>query len=317
MLRQLPFHLSSDPSKRYAKTRIIVPEQSKETILGDLIGIVIAGRWISVGVIALCLLFAVLVAFLTQPVYKADVLMVPVGNETAGENLQSITSQLGGLAAIGGFNIPSNSDPTDEAIAILKSRSFTQDFFAENQLLPVLFADKWDEEGSKWKTANTDRIPTMNDAYELFDTEIRRVSQNDDTGLVTLSILWTEPQVAADWANQLVTRLNEHMRRRAANEARKTMAFLETELGNTNVVEVQQGIYRLIENELKKLMITNVRDEYAFKVIDPAVAPEADDFAKPRRAMIVSLGLVAGFFLAILLPLLAALAPVYWKSVQT
>ena len=74
---------------------------------------------------------------------------------------------------------------------------------------------------------------------------------------------------------------------------------------------VEQGIFRLIENELKRLMITNVREEFAFKVIDPAVPAETDDFARPKRAMIIGLGIVGGFFLSILVPLLAASAPFF------
>lgn len=41
-------------------------------------------------------------------------------------------------------------------------------------------------------------------------------------------------------------------------------------------------------------MLANVRDEYAFKVIDPAVMPEYRDIVRPRRALMLALGLVMG-----------------------
>jgi uncharacterized protein involved in exopolysaccharide biosynthesis len=44
-------------------------------------------------------------------------------------------------------------------------------------------------------------------------------------------------------------------------------------------------------------MIANVRDEFAFKIIDPAVPPEKK--IKPKRAMIVMLGFIGGAFLGL------------------
>jgi uncharacterized protein involved in exopolysaccharide biosynthesis len=44
-------------------------------------------------------------------------------------------------------------------------------------------------------------------------------------------------------------------------------------------------------------MMANVRDEYVFKVIDPAMAPEHR--SKPKRKLIVMLGFVLGLMLGI------------------
>jgi uncharacterized protein involved in exopolysaccharide biosynthesis len=39
-------------------------------------------------------------------------------------------------------------------------------------------------------------------------------------------------------------------------------------------------------------MLANVREEYAFRVVDPASVPDADKYVWPRRALILALGLV-------------------------
>ena len=55
----------------------------------------------------------------------------------------------------------------------------------------------------------------------------------------------------------------------------------------------------LIEMEMKTSMLANSSLEYAFKVIDPAIAPQKR--IKPKRALIVILGGILGVFLSIML----------------
>ena len=115
--------------------------------------------------------------------------------------------------------------------------------------------------------------------------------------MVVLSISWHDPEKAQLWANRLVAVFNEHMRSQAVDEATKSIDYLNKQLAQTSVMEMQQMLYSLIEDSTKKIMLANVRSEYAFKVIDPAVVPERK--IKPKRSLIVILGFVIGFFMAI------------------
>ena len=56
-------------------------------------------------------------------------------------------------------------------------------------------------------------------------------------------------------------------------------------------------LYNLLESEKQKAMLANVNEDFAFEVIDPAVAPETRQ--KPNRKLIVALGGVCGGFLGI------------------
>lgn len=266
--------------------------------LGDLIRTILRYRWAAIGCLVLCIGLAVVVAVISPPIYKAEVLMAPVPEGESQTGLQAIASELGALSPFGGLGLSADNDETEQALAILESRAFTQGFIRDRELLPVLFPSRYRENGAD--------TPSMSEAYELFDREIRRIERREESGLVTLQIFWRDREKAAEWANELVARLNEHLRTRDAEEAIQTMAFLEAELEKTNIVEVRQGVYQLIENQVKRLMLTNVRKEYAFEIIDPATVPDPDDFERPRRAMLIGLGTVAGFFLAILLPLFLA-----------
>lgn len=121
---------------------------------------------------------------------------------------------------------------------------------------------------------------------------------------MTLAVEWRDPEQAASWVNELVVRLNNHEKQLAIKETEQSLAYLKEQLPKTSVMEVQQAIYRLIEAQTKKIMLANVRDQFVFKVIDPAVVPEKR--VKPNRKLIVFLGAMSGLVSGILLALLAS-----------
>ena len=51
-------------------------------------------------------------------------------------------------------------------------------------------------------------------------------------------------------------------------------------------------IYNLIEEQTKNIMLANVREEYAFKIVDPAIVPEIR--VRPARRKIAIMGLLVG-----------------------
>lgn len=239
-------------------------------------------------------LIALLIAFLLPPVYRAEVLLAPV-SEDKSEGLSAISNQFGDIAALAGINIGPGKDKTAEYIAALKSRSLSVDFIKEENLMPVLFARKWDAEKKQWND-NAD-IPTDWKAFELWDRNIRQANLDKRTGLVTLIIEWKDASLAGKWANGLVKHVNARLRTEADREAEKSIAYLEKQLPVTSSVEVQQAIYRLIEAQTKQRMIANSREEYALRIIDPAVTP--GEKIRPRRVEIVFTGLIIGSLIAV------------------
>jgi LPS O-antigen subunit length determinant protein (WzzB/FepE family) len=45
---------------------------------------------------------------------------------------------------------------------------------------------------------------------------------------------------------------------------------------------------------MSKAMLASVRQDYAFRTLDPALPPDVDAYVKPMRALIVALGLLLG-----------------------
>jgi len=250
------------------------------------------------------LLSAAGVSILTRPVYRAEVLLAPVEAESRGA-LSALAGQFGGLAALAGVDLGADGDQKDEAVALLRSRTLAMRFIEEQELLPVLFAADWDATAGAWKPQDADDIPTLWDAYRLFDEEIRSVDENPRTGLVTLAIEWTEPERARAWAEGLVARVNAETRARATREAERSLSYLNAQLQKTDLVELRQAIFTLVESQTKQMMLANVREDYAFKVIDPAVVPDRDDPVRPRPLLLLPVGLTAGLLFGVLIALLA------------
>ncbi|MBV9726538.1 MAG: hypothetical protein JO299_15365, partial [Gammaproteobacteria bacterium] len=111
-------------------------------------------------------------------------------------------------------------------------------------------------------------------------------------GTTTVSVEWTDPAVAARWANGYVALANEVVRNRALDESTRNIAYLTNQLARTTDVELRKGMYNLIESETKNLMVANGRTEYAFEVVDPAVTPERKVW--PHRILMTAMGLMAG-----------------------
>jgi uncharacterized protein involved in exopolysaccharide biosynthesis len=267
-------------------------------------------RWWIVLAIVACTAVAAVAAFLTTPVYRATTVMVPAGSERSnmGAGLNAMLGQLGGLAAMAGVNVSATDIETEEALAVLKSRQFTESFIQDKQLMPTLFAHKWDAQRRTWKAG---KQPTAAQAYKYFSKKVRTVTQDKKTGLVTLDIDWRDRELAAQWANELVQRLNTEMRARAIDKANASVGYLESELERTTVVATREAINRLIEAQIQRRMLANVTQEFAFRIVDRALPPDRDDPIRPKKLLLIAVGFVLGIALGVIAVLFAA-----WLSAE-
>jgi hypothetical protein len=92
----------------------------------------------------------------------------------------------------------------------------------------------------------------------------------------------------------LVSSINSHAKDRAIIEARDSISFLEKELEQTSILNSQTMLYSLIEQQMQKIMLANIRDEFVFKIIDPAVVPTHAE-NKPIF-VIIFIGMILGIF---------------------
>jgi uncharacterized protein involved in exopolysaccharide biosynthesis len=235
---------------------------------------------------------AVAASFALQPRYRADATLMASDAIDDSGSAAGLSGPLGGLAAMAGFR-SGRQGQLNEAIATLKSRVLTERYIEQQNLLPTLFSRQWDSKTGRWRTA-ANKTPTNLDGYHLFDRSIRTVTEDKKTGLVTISIEWTDPKLAAKWARDFVDQTNEYLRSQALERANRDLEYLNEQLGKSSVVELRSAISKLIEAEIKKVMIAEGNPEYAFHFVDPPVVPEKKVF--PKRILFLFGGAFLGFF---------------------
>jgi uncharacterized protein involved in exopolysaccharide biosynthesis len=234
-------------------------------------------RWLIIGVVFAAAVLAAGYSLTLPNIYRAEVVVTSVGEK--GSKGMSLGG-LGGLASMAGISLGGGGGSVEVNLAVLKSREFLWSFIKDNKLKPILFEQAWDAGSKSWREGE----PTQWDAYRTMKG-ILSVSKNKKTGLVTVAVEWTDADLAATWANELVARLNVHLRQEALQRSKKTLGYLNDELGKVRVAEMRQALFELISQEQKKAMLANTQKEFVFQVVDAAVPP--DRKLKPKRSLIV------------------------------
>ena len=280
---------------------VIVPERQvdQEFDLAELVSIALTSWKMLLGTALVGAAIAAGISLIFRNTYRAEVVIAPVSQKGASVS-SALRGQLGGLASLAGIDLGGGDVRKEESLATLAASGFARDFILSENLLPVLFAERWDAKSNRWRAGR--KPPTVGDAVKLFTNDVRSISEDRKTGLVKVAVEWYSPDLAARWANHMVEMANERLRTEVTRDAGQSIDYLNKELEKTNVVELRQAIYRLIEDQVSRAMLANVQREYAFRVIDSAVPPEFK--SRPKRVMFVVvgalLGLAAGWLVSFL-----------------
>jgi uncharacterized protein involved in exopolysaccharide biosynthesis len=291
-----------------------VPNQTEALMISDLWDLILSETKFILSTVTLCAALALIFAISSRNIYRAEVVLAPAEFR---QSASPLASQLGGAAALVGINVGVPEDGRiSSAIAIIQSREFIRNFIANHNLLVPIFAGYWDAKTSASKIdssvydeanvswTNANEKPTDPEAFRKFRSQLR-INQDPITGLVRITFDWHDPILAASWVNQIVRDLNRELKLEDVYEANNAIEYLEKQLESTQLVEMQRVFYQLIETQTRVAMLADVREEYVFKVIDPAVVP--DQPISPRRLLILMVGIVFGVFISTLLLLIRKL----------
>lgn len=224
---------------------------------------------------------ALALSLLLRPQYRADIVVREADIQQQGL-AGALRGGLGGLASLAGMDIAGISR-TNDAVATLKSNDLAEQFIGGHNLEDELLSED-SRHGGLWYAA------------KKFRRSILTVQEDRRTSLITVSIKWRDPVKAADWANSVVHLVNQMLRERDRKDAERSLKFLNDRLSGTDVIEMRNMLFELIEGETRKLMLADAREDYALVIIDKAVAPE--ERVSPRRKLIVLAGAALGFALA-------------------
>jgi uncharacterized protein involved in exopolysaccharide biosynthesis len=281
------------------------------------------GKWIIIGFTAIFSVASVFYALSLPNMYKSTAVLAPA--ESSGGGLGKLVGQFGGLASLAGLNLGGGgggSKKTAEALEILQSWAFIEEFIQEQNIAPQVFAVKgwnpdtneliydtevydpqtqaWTREPPKGKQAE----PSSWELYGRFK-EYLSVGADAGSGFTSLNIEYYSPEVAKAWVDELLRKINTKIKYSDTEEAQTNVAFLKQQIEETSLASMQSVFYELIEEQTKTLMLAKGSTEYVFKTVSESRVSE--EKSKPKRALICAFGAMLGFVIGCVFTVVHAL----------
>ncbi len=285
-----------------------------EIDIKELFAVLWNGKLLIIAVTFVAAVISVFVALSQPNIYRANALLAPA--ESSGGGLSALMKKYGGLASLAGVPLPGGDEGSRAQLGIelMKSRAFIADFVNLHDVLPELMAvESWDratgnlvfnaqvyDDASKTWAPRSPK-PSAQMAHKAF-TGILGISQDPMTGYISVSIEHQSPVIAAQWVSWLVNDVNAAVKAQDVDEAIKSIEYLKQQAANTSLADLQAMFFELIQSQTETVMLAEVRPEYVFKTIDPAVVPE--EKSKPSRAIMCILGTLFGGALGIVIVLI-------------
>jgi uncharacterized protein involved in exopolysaccharide biosynthesis len=232
-------------------------------------------------------------SWLFTPIYRATTTMLPTKSPESTNGLGGVSSQMGGLAALAGINMPGDQGQVASS-EYLKSNTLAARFIASHHLMPMLFPGRWDARRGEWIPSRFGGSPTETGAVRKFHARVVKISEDKRTSLVTVTLNWPDPSLAYRWANEFVSMANEGLRSRAILDAKNTISYLNGEIDKTQSIQVKEGLYKIVEAQYRTLALASAREDYAFRVVDAAVMPDSEDIVSPKRVVFGLVGFIVG-----------------------
>ena len=105
----------------------------------------------------------------------------------------------------------------------------------------------------------------------------------------------------------IISDLDNEIKKRDIAESENAIKYLEQKLRENSLKEINSNLNKLVEENLKTLMLANVQKEYLLRVLDPPFIPERR--STPNRVMICIIGTFLGFFVGIMFVLIRKYIP--------
>lgn len=293
-------------------------EYDDEIDLRELFGVLWAGKIKIITITAVFAFASVIYALSIPNQFKATAILAPAQSSDGG--LPKALGQLGGLASLAGVNIRGGSGSSEGKIAqeIMKSWGFIEGFIVDNNLALELSAvsgwskesneleineNIYDTKNKQWVGESASGKTGSPSSWNLFKAFSRRlaVSENRDSGLVSVSIEYYSPFIAKQWVDMYVESINHFMQQRQVDKVSRNIEYLQKQIEKTSIAEMREVFYTIIEEQTKSKMLAEASPEYAFVVVSPSMVPE--EKSTPNRASICILITLLGGILSVVLVL--------------
>lgn len=253
---------------------------------------------------------SILYALSLPNIYTSHALLKSAENSSSSSGL---LSQYSGMASLAGISLGSSGSSDKSLEAIERIRSYT--FFSKFLLPEISYQDlvavkDWERSTNTlvydeevFDSNSTKWLGTVSpqDAYKTYNDMIS-IYQDKKTFFVSISIKHYSPNIAKEWVDLIVNKINSSMRDEEKVTTLKSIEFLNEQIQKVNFLEVRQSIASLQENQMKSLMLIESNSDYIFKTIDSSIIPEKK--SEPKRSLIVIIATILGFFISLVVVLI-------------
>jgi uncharacterized protein involved in exopolysaccharide biosynthesis len=257
-------------------------------------------------------------------IYQATAVISPISGKESSSAISSLAQQLGGLPVGSLLGTPTTAT---EIINFLNSKILREKVIEKDNLLPVIFPERWDKEKRRWKEgfwagldlnplslagrladwiqpgrseprSGKSGVPDLWDGLRKLDDMVR-VRNDPRWNTITIAVNHPDPEAATKIVEYFLTALNDHMSSEARRVALVNRKYLEDQLITTADPLIRQNIYNLIAQQIERSMTAEAKENFAFRVVDSPRVPDRK-FAPSRGEMIVKT-VIAAIFLSVLI----------------
>lgn len=255
-------------------------EFSDEINLLDYLKVIQKHKKLIIFIVAIAVAVTVVTSLLRTPTYEAKAVIVPASQQNA-------PSGMSGLAAQFGIATPPSGNVT-EIVNLLNSNILCEKVISKYNLLSLFF--KKDE--LKDKTDNKKIWAGLN-----YLKGALKINFKQKDNIIEISMQFKDPKMAAEIVNYTISELTDYMSSEAKRVAETNKKYLELQIDKTADPFIKTKIYSLIAHQIEQSMMAEVKENFAFKVLDPPRVP--DKRIKPERRKMVMISFVTSLFVGI------------------
>ena len=234
--------------------------------------------WISL-IVMVIVAATVAVSLFMVPIYEARAVISPATTKPSESSGVSAIALQFGIAA------PASSNMSEIA-NLLRSYILREKILIKYNLFPILFSGK----AARWKSEEE----KLWAGIRFLETVIK-INPVQKDNIIQITAEFKDPRVAGDLVSYTLMELTEYMSSEAKRVAETNKKYLESQLDKTADPFIKTKLYSLIAQQIETSMMAEVKENFAFKIIDPPRVP--DKKIKPKRTQMAAIAFVVSLFL--------------------
>ena len=215
--------------------------------------------------------------------YKSRAVILPVISHQVRNSTSMVDSQIG-------ISMPALSDVT-ELVSLLNSDILIERVVKNEAIFPIFLHESIEKDTDPAKISKG--IRRLKSTYS--------VNYNSKKGTIELSVRFTNPKTTTDILNQILHELTNYMSSEAKRVAETNRKYLESLINRNSDPLIRQKIYSLVARQIEISMMAEVKENFAFKVIDPPRVPYTKIASSMKKNIMISLirSIIAGILLCV------------------